>query len=231
MVSAAIYCRVSTADQVKGASIGSQVRELTDLAGSFGLEIVREYIDAGRTGSDMDRADLQQMLTDGAAGLFRVLLVYHNDRLSRNVEDVRRIIRELGAVGVMIRFKNISQDLTTPEGKFTLNVMAAASEFYIDDLKRKTRDGMAERKRSGTWTGRINSSFELIDKGRGQTWDNIQMVESTRADTLEMFQLRESGKSWRFIGSAFGLDHKKVKRIVNLYSWLKGQYLTRGRDL
>jgi len=227
-IKAAIYCRTSTADQI---SVPSQVHELTGLAASMGADIVKDYIDQGRTGSDMRRVDLLAMINDGSAGLFNVLLVYHNDRLSRSVEDVRRIMRELNAVGVQVKFKNIDQDLGTPEGLFTLNVMAAASELFLGDLKRKTRDGMAQRKRGGTWTGRINCFYELNDLSRGNVWDNIRPRPDRLTDLLEMDRLRVDGHSYRFIGNAFAMDHKKVKRILMLWAWLNGQYAARGLEL
>jgi DNA invertase Pin-like site-specific DNA recombinase len=197
----------------------------------MGLEIVKEFIDKDRTGSNMRRADLLAMQTDGTAGLFRVLLVYHNDRLSRSVEDVRRIMRELNAVGVQVKFKNIDADLGTPEGLFNLNIMAAASEYFLGDLKRKTRDGMAQRKRSGTWTGRINCYFEIIDQAKGNVWDNIRPRPDRVLDILEMSRLRADGHSYRFIGAAHGIDNKKVKRVLMLWAWLNGQYAARGLEI
>jgi len=231
LMKAAIYCRVSTDEQVKGASLDAQVFELNSLADLLHLPIIKTYREEGRTGSDMARESLNLLLSDGAAGVFDILLVYHNDRLSRNVEDVRRIMRELKAVGVEVKFKNISQDLTTPEGLFTLNVMAAASELFIGDLKRKTKSGMAQRKREGTWTGRVNGYFELIDPARGNLWDNIRPRPELNGPLLEMERLRVAGHSYRFIGTTQGIDHKKVKRVLMLWAWLKGQYATRGLEL
>jgi len=54
MKRAAIYCRVSTADQ----RIESQLYQLRELAAARGFEVVQEYIDRGFSVSKLDRPGL-----------------------------------------------------------------------------------------------------------------------------------------------------------------------------
>jgi len=57
---AAIYTRVSTADQ----SVDMQLRDLSKLAASRDFEVVKEYCDEGQSGAKSSRPALDKMLAD-----------------------------------------------------------------------------------------------------------------------------------------------------------------------
>jgi site-specific DNA recombinase len=63
MKRAAIYCRVSTADQ----RIESQLYQLRELAAARGFEVVQEYIDRGFSGSKARRPGLDSLMADAPA--------------------------------------------------------------------------------------------------------------------------------------------------------------------
>ena len=60
-----IYIRVSTSMQVEGYSLEAQRERLNKFADYQGMEVVREYCDAGRSGKNITgRPEFTQMLRD-----------------------------------------------------------------------------------------------------------------------------------------------------------------------
>jgi DNA invertase Pin-like site-specific DNA recombinase len=82
MKKAAIYLRVSTADQ----HCETQLHDLRALAQQRGLQIVAQYSDVGVSGTRARRPGLDQMMADARRGKFDVVLVWACDRLARSVQ-------------------------------------------------------------------------------------------------------------------------------------------------
>ena len=85
------------------------------------------------------------------------VVVHSMDRLARNLEDLRRLVRELTARGVRIEF--IKEGLTftgedTPMATFLLSVMGAFAEFERALIRERQREGIALAKRRGVYRGR-----------------------------------------------------------------------------
>lgn len=81
----AVYYRNSTLDQQH--SLKGQGIELNAFAKKQGIEIGHRYYDEGKTGTNMNRNGLKQLLADASQKKFQVLLVWRLDRIARNVED------------------------------------------------------------------------------------------------------------------------------------------------
>src|SRR5438132_6930483 len=71
MKKAAIYARVSTADQ----HVESQLYDLRQLAEERGLEVVKEYADRGVSGTKARRPGLDALMLDARQRKFSVVLV------------------------------------------------------------------------------------------------------------------------------------------------------------
>ena len=86
-----IYIRVSTSMQVEGYSLEAQRERLNKFADYQGMEVVREYCDAGRSGKNITgRPEFTQMLrdiTDDRDGI-SYILVFKLSRFGRNAADV-----------------------------------------------------------------------------------------------------------------------------------------------
>ena len=103
---AAIYTRVSTADQ----SPELQLREIQDHATRQGWEIVETYQDIVR-GAKASRPGLNRLMAEAMARKFDTILVWKLDRFGRSLVDCLNNIRELGKNGV--RFIAVTQNLDT----------------------------------------------------------------------------------------------------------------------
>ena len=82
MIRAAAYARFSS-DNQRDESIDAQLRAIYKFAQDNGYEIVSEYIDRAKTGTNDRREDFQRMIADSASGDFEAVIVHKLDRFAR----------------------------------------------------------------------------------------------------------------------------------------------------
>ena len=79
------------------------------------------------------------------------------DRLARNLEDLRRIVRELTGNGVKVEF--VKESLTfagddSPMNTLLLSMLGAVAEFERSMILERQREGIAIAKAAGRYKGR-----------------------------------------------------------------------------
>jgi DNA invertase Pin-like site-specific DNA recombinase len=85
------------------------------------------------------------------------VIVHSMDRLARNLDDLRRIVRSLTGKGVRVEFAKESLAFTgddSPMATLLLSVMGAFAEFERALILERQREGIAAAKRRGAYTGR-----------------------------------------------------------------------------
>ena len=97
MKTAAIYVRVSTADQ----HVESQLYDLRELAAQRGLEVVQEYQDCGVSGRRARRPGLDALMADARRKKFSVVLVAAFDRVARSTRHFLHLVDELDSLRVV----------------------------------------------------------------------------------------------------------------------------------
>ena len=110
------YIRVSTIEQ-------NLERQLE------GIKLDRSFIDKV-SGKSVDRPALQEMLTYVRDG--DTIIVHSMDRLARNVDDLRQIVKGLAAKQVKVKFIKEALEFTgedSPISNLLLSVMGAFAEF------------------------------------------------------------------------------------------------------
>ncbi|MFI7708874.1 recombinase family protein [Nonomuraea sp. NPDC049480] len=135
------YIRVSSVDQ-------NTVRQLD------GIEIERTFTDKA-SGKDTTRPKLEELLAFVRAG--DTVIVHSMDRLARNLDDLRRIVRTLTGKGVRIEFVKEGLVFTgedSPMATLLLSVMGAFAEFERALILERQREGIAAAKQRGTYSGR-----------------------------------------------------------------------------
>jgi DNA invertase Pin-like site-specific DNA recombinase len=135
------YIRVSTTDQ-------NTQRQLD------GHQLDRLFTDR-LSGKDTARPQLEAMLRYLREG--DILLVHSMDRLARNLDDLRRLVRELTGHGVRVSF--VKEGLTftgedSPMATLLLSVMGAFAEFERALIRERQREGIALAKARGAYRGR-----------------------------------------------------------------------------
>jgi site-specific DNA recombinase len=98
MTRAALYARVSADKQRLEGTIESQVAELKRQVIAAGHVLVKEYIDDGYTGAEMDRPGLEQLRKDVKTDIFDTIYFLCADRIAREVAYQTIIVDELAVV-------------------------------------------------------------------------------------------------------------------------------------
>ncbi len=113
------------------------------------------YDDGGRSGGNMERPALQQLLADIRAGKVDVVVVYKIDRLTRSLADFAKIVEIFDAKGVS--FVSVTQQFntTTSMGRLTLNVLLSFAQFEREVTGERIRDKIAASKKKGMWMGGV----------------------------------------------------------------------------
>ena len=119
-----------------------------------GVAVDKTFTDSA-SGKDINRPQLAALLGFVRAG--DSVIVHSMDRLARNLDDLRRIVRELTAKGVQVQF--VKEQLTftgedTAMANLLLSVMGAFAEFERQLGKERQREGIALAKKRGAYRGR-----------------------------------------------------------------------------
>jgi site-specific DNA recombinase len=113
------------------------------------------YDDGGRSGGNLERPALQQLLADIRDGKVDVVVVYKIDRLTRSLADFAKIVEIFDANAVS--FVSVTQQFntTTSMGRLTLNVLLSFAQFEREVTGERIRDKIAASKRKGMWMGGV----------------------------------------------------------------------------
>jgi len=122
-----------------------------------GIQLDKTSLDSV-SGKDTQRPQLDALL-----GFVRdgdTVIVHSMDRLARNLDDLRAIVRTLTQRGVRVEF--VKEQLTftgddSPMANLLLSVMGAFAEFERALIRERQREGIALAKQRGAYRGRKKS--------------------------------------------------------------------------
>lgn len=135
------YVRVSTVIQ-------NTARQLD------GVQLDKVFEDKA-SGRNTDRPQLTACLAHLRDG--DTLHVHSMDRLCRNLDDLRRIVKELTKRGVVVKFFKESLTFTgedSPMSNLLLSMLGAVAEFERSIILERQREGIAIAKVEGKYKGR-----------------------------------------------------------------------------
>lgn len=162
---AALYARVSTLDQ------NCEV-QLEDLRRYASKRFARycEYTDAGVSGTQRHRPQLDALMRDARRRLFDVVLVWKFDRFARSLKHLIESLDEFNALGIDFISLTEGIDTTTPAGQLLFHIVGAVAQFERDLIVERVRAGMAHARTMGKRIGRprVPVDKEQIVKMRGQ---------------------------------------------------------------
>jgi DNA invertase Pin-like site-specific DNA recombinase len=152
MKRAALYLRVSTLDQ----TTANQERELREVAGRIGCEIVKVYKDHGISGSKGrdKRPQFDALCHDATKRQFDLVMAWSVDRLGRSLQDLVQFLSEIHALRVDLYLHQQGIDTTTPAGKAMFGMMGVFAEFERAMIQERVRAGLARAKAEGVQLGR-----------------------------------------------------------------------------
>jgi DNA invertase Pin-like site-specific DNA recombinase len=159
MKRAVLYLRVSTVDQ----TTANQERQLREVAGRMGCEIVHVYKDHGISGAKGrdKRPAFDQLCRDAAQRKFDVVMAWSVDRLGRSLQDLVGFLSELHALHVDLFLHQQGLDTTTPGGKAMFQMMGVFAEFERAMIQERVRAELSRAKAEGKQLGRPRLAPEL----------------------------------------------------------------------
>jgi DNA invertase Pin-like site-specific DNA recombinase len=152
MKRAVLYLRVSTVDQ----TTANQERELREIAGRMGCEIIKVFKDHGISGAKgRDKRPAFDALCRAAAlREFDVVMAWSVDRLGRSLQDLVAFLSELHALKIDLFLHQQGLDTTTPAGKAMFQMMGVFAEFERSIIQERVRAGLARARDEGKRLGR-----------------------------------------------------------------------------
>ena len=167
MKRAVLYLRVSTIDQ----TTANQERELREVAGRMGCEIVKVYKDHGISGAKGrdKRPAFDALCRDAAKRQFDIVMAWSVDRLGRSLQDLVGFLSELHALRIDLFLHQQGIDTTTPAGKAMFQMMGVFAEFERAMIAERVRAGLRRAKDEGKQLGRPRIAAELEKRIRAMT--------------------------------------------------------------
>lgn len=157
---AVLYARVSSAAQKERNTIASQLAELPRFIASRGWTLARPadtYVDDGRSakaGQLEQREAFRRLLADAARGVFDVVAVVDQDRLTRSESQRERgaILGAFAEAGVRIAVSSTGQilDLNSDEG----DLLSSLGSYFAAAENRKRRERTVRGKIEAAKKGR-----------------------------------------------------------------------------
>ncbi len=135
------YIRVSTFEQITA-------RQLE------GIAVDKVFTDKA-SGKDTKRPELDALMQFVREG--DTVIVHSMDRLARNLDDLRQLVRTLTGRGINIQFVKESLTFTgedSPMATLLLSVMGAFAEFERALIRERQLEGIALAKQRGAYKGR-----------------------------------------------------------------------------
>jgi DNA invertase Pin-like site-specific DNA recombinase len=193
MKRAVLYLRVSTLDQ----TTANQERELREIAGRMGCDIVHVYKDHGISGAKGrdKRPAFDRLCRDAAKRQFDMVMAWSVDRLGRSLQDLVGFLSELHALRVDLFLHQQGLDTTTPAGKAMFQMMGVFAEFERAMIQERVRAGLARARSEGKKLGRPPIAPDLEQRIR-EALDKPGRTEGVRR-----------------IAARFGVDPGTVQRV------------------
>ena len=150
MKQAAMYVRVSTAQQKEEATIESQKASLLKFAEDKGYKIPSQFIfeDNGVSGALLSRPALDKLRDFASEGLFDCVFVFSPDRLSRKYAYQVILTEEFKKNAVHIYFKS-SPPSNSPGETLLEQMQGMFAEYERAQITERTRRGKQHKARNG----------------------------------------------------------------------------------
>ena len=188
---AALYARVSTLDQ----NCEVQLEDLRRYARKR-FDSYCEYTDAGVSGTQRHRPQLDTLMRDARKRLFDVVLVWKFDRFARSLKHLIESLDEFNALGIDFVSLTEGVDTTTPAGQLLFHIVGAVAQFERDLIAERVRAGMAHARAMGKRIGRPRAAL----------------------DVEAVLKLRGEGRSLREIARALNVPVSRVRRAFSRHS-------------
>lgn len=160
-----VYVRVSTREQVDGASLSVQEKACIAYAdNTLNADVVRVYREEGESAKTANRTQLIKLLKDASKekGQIDYLVFYDMSRASRKMESYMGVVKaQLNKYGIKVRSVNEPAIDESPFGRYMEGVAVLNAQLENEIKGEKIKDSMAERARQGYWVTQPPLGFKI----------------------------------------------------------------------
>ena len=203
-----IYVRVSTDDQRdNGYSIDSQLRMIKEYCEKNDYDIVDVYNDAGHSGKDLMRPEMQRLLKDIKSKKIDKLIAIKVDRLTRNNYDGFWLLNYCEEHDVKIELILEPYDVSTANGEMIFGMNLVFGQRERKEIGARTKRAMEEMALE-----RIHPSKAPYGYIRNKETGHLE-VEPIEAEVVkEIFELCKQGNSTRSIATIMKDNNAYLKQ-------------------
>lgn len=173
------YARVSTMREEQDSSIEAQITYFTEMINkNANWEYVDGYVDRVRGESAENREQFKQMIDDGFAGKFDLVLTKEVSRFARNTIDSLTYTRELLKHGVGVFFLTDNICTIEQDSELRLTIMSSIAQDEVRKLSERIKFGHKKSIENGHVLG--NSRIFGYDKINSRLIVNEHEAEMIR---------------------------------------------------
>lgn len=160
------------------------------------MQLVREWVDDGYSGSSFDRPGVQEMLNCAGQGEIDCILVKDLSRFGREYIDTGRYLQRILPLWG-IRFIAVSDGYDSAKSARTeeallLPIMNLMNDAYCHDISRKVRSGQEAKRKKGDFIG----AFPVFGYRKDPDNHNRLLIDEPAAQVVrKIFCWRSQGKS------------------------------------
>ena len=162
----AAYCRVSTDLELQELSFETQ-RDYYEkkIKSDPQMELVGIYGDKGKTGTDTkSRPEFRRLMRDCRAGKIDLILCKSVSRFGRNMADLTEELRELGRLGVNVKFEKEGLDTSQENTGLLLGILATVAQEESNSISVNMRVSHRTRLEKGKPYGAVAYGYRQFGK-------------------------------------------------------------------
>ena len=160
-----IYVRVSTKDQVEGASLEAQEEACRYFAeNELNASVEKVYREEGESAKTANRTKLTELLLDAhkRRGDIDYVVFYDMSRMTRNIESYTAVVKaQLKKLGIEIRSVKEPAIDDSPMGHFIETITVGYAQLENEIRGVKVTDSMATRASQGYWVTQPPIGFKI----------------------------------------------------------------------
>lgn len=223
------YCRVSTEKQAKeGFSLEAQKLAIEKYCQDNKLKLHNVYTEqVSGTVPVHERNQFKKIIEDLDKGIIRGVITAKFDRLSRDLDDLRAIIKKYFKGDKNNNRKIVFLDCTkldvnNPQEFFQMTVVGGVSELEVEMIRTRTNIIMNYKKsKSQKLGGYVPWGFKCVEKEEGSK--KVKYLEENKEEkdiSKELRRLREK-ESYTYQECADWMNEKKIKNREGKINWTR----------
>jgi site-specific DNA recombinase len=195
---AAIYCRISDDREGRGLGVQRQEDDCRQLCERRGIDVTNLLVDNDLSAySGKPRPGYRRLVEMVKAGTIDVIVVWHNDRLTRSPRELEDLVDLVDATGITIATVTAGDyDLATPTGRMVARIVGATARGESEHKSERNRRKARELAEAGKLTGGGTRPFGYDDDRVTIRDDEAELIRDAASRVLGGEGLRAIVRDW-----------------------------------